>query len=258
VIVMAVTPLADAGLPVAVTVDVPGSTLAPIDVKAMAGCWLSVTPPATAVTVWDPAPVELNVPVVTPVGSVVFAGCVIVLPLPVADSVTAIPLSGLPLPSLTVIVTVLLPPAVNDAGAAATVDCDAETWEAGFTMTAAVCVIAVPLIVAETVFVPATVEVRVLVKTPLPFVVPEVGLSVLPVPVDATLTLWPLIVLPLPSLAVTLMVEDPLPAVNDVGAAETVEFVAETPPPPPPPEEWQAVLPESVYVLPATGTNLKA
>jgi hypothetical protein len=113
---------------------------------------------------------------------------------------------------------------------------------------------------AEIVLPSATVDVNVLVKTPLPFVVPELGVKVLPDPVDVRLTYDPLSRLLLPSRAVTVIVEEPDPAVNDVGLAETVEFVAETGPgpPPPPPEEWQAVLPESVYVFPATGMNFQA
>ena len=98
-------------------------------------------------------------------------------------------------------------------------------------------VIAVPLIVAEIVLPWATVDVKVLVKTPLPFVVPELGVNVLPDPVDVRLTLDPLSRLLLPSRAVTVIVEEPDPAVNVVGEAATVEFEAETPPPPPPPEE---------------------
>jgi len=43
---------------------------------------------------------------------------------------------------------------------------------AGVTVTVAVCVIATPLIVAETIFDSAPVELSVPVATPLPFVVP--------------------------------------------------------------------------------------
>jgi len=155
-------------------------------------------------------------------------------------------------------VMVLLPPAVNEVGDAPTVEFAADTFDAGFTVTDAVWVIAVPLMFAEIVLPSATVDVNALVNTPLPLVVPELGVRVFPDPVDARVTLAPLIVLPLPSFAVTVIVDEPLPAVNDVGLAETVEFEADTPPPPPPPDEWQAVLPESVYVFPATGTNFQA
>ncbi len=107
--------------------------------------------------------------------------------------------------------------------------------------------IAVPLMVAEMVFVSATVDVSLLVKTPLLLVAPDAGVSVLPLPDAASVTFAPPIVLPLASLAVTVMVDNPLPAVKEVGAAATVELPAETPEPPPPlPAEWQGVLPESV------------
>src|SRR5690242_1819040 len=112
---------------------------------------------------------------------------------------------------------------------------------------------------AEIAFPSATVDVNVLVKTPLPFVVPELGLSVLPDPVDVRVTGNPPSRLLLASRAVTVIVDDPLPAVKDVGLAETVEAEGSTGPgPPPPPEEWQAALPESVYVFPATGMNFQA
>src|SRR5574342_260576 len=104
----------------------------------------------------------------------------------------------------------------------------------------------VPSIVADTSLPSATLEVRMLVKAPLPSVVPAIGVRVLPPPDAAMVTLAPLTEAPLPSFAVTVIVEEPLPAVNDAGAAWTVEVAADTPPPPPPPEKWQAVLPESV------------
>src|SRR5262245_3001105 len=219
----------------AATVDCPALTGPAVTVTT--GCWLMVTPPATAVMVWEPAPVELNVPVAMPLLFVLDDGWVSVLPLPVADRVTVIPLSGLPLPSLTVTVMVLFPPATNDGVAATTVDFDAETEDAGLTVTVAVWLMPVPSIVAEIVLVSATVEVNVLVNTPLPLVVPEIWLKEFPEPVDARLTFAPLIVLPLPSFAVTVIVDELAPAVNEVGEAATVEFEAETPPPPPPPEE---------------------
>ena len=81
---------------------------------------------------------------------------------------------------------------------------------------------------------------------------------VLPEPVTESTTVAPLTGLPLTSFAVTVIVEDPLPAANEVGAAETVELVAETPLLPLLPAEWHGVLPESLYVLPATGTNFQA
>src|SRR5512144_352368 len=95
----------------------------------------------------------------------------------------------------------------------------------------------VPSIVADTSLPSATVDVRMLVKAPLPSVVPEVGVRVLPLPEAARITLAPATGFPLASFAVTVMVEEPLPAMNDAGAARTVEVVGETPPPPPPPPE---------------------
>jgi hypothetical protein len=67
------------------------------------------------------------------------------------------------------------------------VDVVAET-AAGVTVTGAVCVIATPLMVTETVFPSATVELKVPVTTPLPFVVPD-GVIVLPPPLAEKTTL---------------------------------------------------------------------
>src|SRR2546430_17366774 len=78
-----------------------------------------------ALTVFAPAAVELNEPVICPPALVVRTGWVSVLPVAgVTKSVTVAPLTGLPLASRTVTVMVLGPaPAVTVAGAAATVDC---------------------------------------------------------------------------------------------------------------------------------------
>jgi len=120
-------------------------------------------------------------------------------------------------------------PAVIDGGAAATVDCDAET-PPGVTLTEAVCVTATPLIVAETVLLPATVEPRVPVAAPLAFVVPTGCVSVFPaVGVAARTTVAPSMRFPSASLAVTVTVEGAPPAViGDV--AVTVDWDAETAP----------------------------
>src|SRR5207249_845775 len=141
-----------------------------------------------AETVFVPATVELKVPVATPVASVEPAGCASVFPLPVAASTTVAPLIGLPVASLavTVIVDVALPVAI-DAGAAVRVDCAADTGP-GATVTVAVCVMAVPLAVAETVLVPAPVELMVPVATPVASVVPLGWVRVLPLPVAASTT----------------------------------------------------------------------
>jgi len=187
-------------------------------------------PLAVADTVLVPAPAELSVPVATPLASLVPLGCVRVLPLPVAASTTVAPLIGLPLASRTVTVIVALPlPAVSDAGAAATEDCDADTG-AGLTVIVAVCVISVPSIVADRVFASATVELKLPVATPLALVVPLGCVSVFPLPVAASTTVAPLIGLPLASLAVTVIVALPLPAVSDVGEAATLDCAIETGP----------------------------
>jgi hypothetical protein len=192
----------------------------------IAGCWFSATLFTVAVTVLLPAAVELSVPVVTPDASVA-PGCVIVFPDPVAASVTVAPGIGFPTPSFTVTVIVettepLL--AVIIAGETATVDCDADTLPT-VTVTVSVCVTATPSIVADTVFVPGSVELSVPVATPLPFVVPLGCVSVFPVPVAANTTVEPLIGFPNPSFAVTVMVDFTLPvlAVMLVGDMLTVD-----------------------------------
>jgi hypothetical protein len=91
-------------------------------------------------------------------------------------------------------------------------------------------VIATALIVAETVFPSATVELSVPVATPLAFVVPAGCVSVLPVPVAANTTVAPEIGLPPASRAVTVIVEVSLPAVMEVGVAATVDWAASTAP----------------------------
>jgi len=113
--------------------------------------------------------------------------------------------------AVTVIVEVPLPAAIGDV--ALSVDRVAETAPA-FTTTVAVWVIATELIVADTVFDPAAVELRVPVATPLAFVVPTGWVSVFPaVGVAASVTVAPSIGFPFASRAVTVMVDVPLPAV---------------------------------------------
>jgi hypothetical protein len=100
-----------------------------------------------------------------------------------------------------------------------------EAAAAAFTVTDAVGVIATELIVADTVFAPAPVELNVPVATPLALVVPTGCVSVFPVPVAASTTVAPLIGLPPASFAVTVIVLalDPVLAVSVVGAATTVD-----------------------------------
>src|SRR2546425_165421 len=112
---------------------------------------------------------------------------------------------------------------------AATVDWAAETVPA-LTTTVAVWVTATELMVADTVFEPATVELRVPDATPLASVVPTGCPTVLPaVGAAAITTVAPWIGLPLASRAVTVIVDVPLPAViGDV--ALTVDCAADTAP----------------------------
>jgi hypothetical protein len=83
--------------------------------------------------------------------------------------------------------------------------------------------------VADTVFDSATSEVRVPVAMPSASVGPPGCVRVLPVPVADSTTVAPGIGLPNPSLAVTVMVEVPVPAaIGDV--AVTVDTLADTAP----------------------------
>jgi len=211
---------------VAATVDC-AAEIAPALTTTVA-VWVMATALIVADTVFDSAPVELRVPVVTPVALVVPVGCVRVLPVPVAARTTVAPAIGLPFASraVTVIVDVALP-TTTDVGEAATVDCAAETGPAT-TVTLAVCVIAVPLAVAETVFAPVTVELSVPVATPFASVVLLGWVRVLPLPVAVSTTVAPLIGVPLASFTVTVTVALPLAAVSDVGVAATVDCEADT------------------------------
>src|SRR5213594_2484839 len=171
---------------VAVTVDKDADTI-PAFTTTVA-IWVIATELIVAETVLEPAAVDDSVPVATPLASVVPTGCVRVFPaVGVAASVTVAPWIGLPLASfaVTVIVDVPLPAAIGDV--AVTVDCVPDTVPA-FTTTVAVGVIATALIVADTVFAWATVELSVPVATPLAFVGALGCVSVLPVPVAASTT----------------------------------------------------------------------
>jgi len=189
---------------------------------------VTATPLIVADTVFDSATVELSVPVATPLAFVVAPGCVTVLPVPLALSTTVAPATGLPSASraVTVIVDVPLPAVIGVV--AATLDCAPETVLA-CTMTVAVCVIATPLIVADTAFDSATAELNVPVATPSPLVGPVGWVSVFARPVAARTTVAPGIGLPKPSLAVTVIVDVPVPAaIGDV--AVSVDWPAETGP----------------------------
>src|SRR5204863_87749 len=227
----AVTVIVDVPLPavigdVALTVDWLADT-APAFTTTVAVCVIA-TALIVAEIVFDSASVDASVPVATPLAFVVVAGCVSVLPDPVAASTTVAPGMGLPFASraVTVIVDVPLPAVIGDV--ALTVDWLADTVPA-FTTTVAVCVIATALIVAEIVFDSASVDASVPVATPLAFVVVAGCVSVLPDPVAASTTVAPGMGLPFASRAVTVIVDVPLPAViGDV--ALTVDWLADTVP----------------------------
>src|SRR5437773_1121343 len=174
---------------VALTVDWPAET-GPAFTTTVA-VWVTPIPSIVAEIVLDSASVDASVPVATPLASVVPAGCVSVLPAPVAAGTTVAPCTGLPLASraVTVIVELPLPAAIGDV--APTVDCAADTGPA-FTTTVAVCVTATPSIAADTVFDPAAVELRLPVTTPLASVVPSGCVTVFPaVGVAASVTVAP-------------------------------------------------------------------
>src|SRR5881296_1187350 len=227
----AVTVIVELPLPAAIgdvapTVDCAADT-GPAFTTTVAVCVMA-TPSIVAEIVLDSARVDDNVPVASPLAFVVAAGCVRVLPPPVAASTTVAPCTGLPLASraVTVIVEVPLPAVIGDV--ALTVDWLADTVPA-FTTTVAVCVIATALIVADTVLDSAVVELSVPVATPLAFVVVTGCVSVLPDPVAASTTVAPGIGLPFASRAVTVIVDVPLPAaIGDV--APTVDCAADTGP----------------------------
>src|SRR5207302_7951774 len=214
---------------VALTVDWPAET-GPAFTTTVA-VWVIATALMVADAAFEPAAVELKVPVTTPLASVVPSGCVSVFPaVGVAASVTVAPSIGFPLASraVTVMVDWLDPLDALIGEVAVTVDCAADTAPA-FTTTVAVCVIAAALIVAEIVFDSASVDDSVPVATPLAFVVAAGCVSVLPDPVVASTTVAPWIGLPFASRAVTVIVELPLPAaIGDV--ALTVDCAADTGP----------------------------
>src|SRR6266487_3559670 len=226
----AVTVIVDVPLPavigdVAATLDCAPETV--LAVTTTVAVCVTGTVLMVADTVFDSATIELRVAVATPSAPVGPLGCVRVFPVPVADTTTVVPATGLPHPSLavTVIVEVPRPAAIGDV--ALSVDRVAETAPV-FTTTVAVWVIATPLIVADTVFDPAAVELSVPVATPLAFVVPTGCVSVFPsVGVAASTTVAPSIGLPLASFAVTVIVEVPLPAAIGV-VAVTVDWPADT------------------------------
>src|SRR5712692_1278055 len=173
---------------VAATVDCTAET-APAFTTTVA-VWVIATALIVAETVFDSAAVDERVPVTTPLTLVVPTGCVSVFPVPDAARTTVAPWIGLPFASraVTVIVEPVPPAVIGDV--AATVDTLADTAPA-FTTTVAVCVTATALIVADTVFDPAAVELKLPAAIPLAFVVPTGWVRVFPVPVAARTTVAP-------------------------------------------------------------------
>src|SRR5512143_1008531 len=108
----------------ALTVEVPA--FGPAAVTVSEGFCVSVIPPATAVTVLEPALVAATLPEATPLPSVVAAGWVTTSPTTDDDSVTEMPLRGFPRPSFTVTVMAELPPAVKLGVPTTTVESVAE------------------------------------------------------------------------------------------------------------------------------------
>src|SRR5438093_2020599 len=155
----------------AVTVDCAADT-APAFTTTVA-VWVTPIPSIVAEIVFDSAWVDDNVPVATPLAFVVAAGCVSVLPPPVADRITVAPATGLSSASraVTVIVEALAPFEAVIGDVAATLECPPETVLA-CTTTVAVCVMARELIVAETVLDSASVDDRIARATPRAFVGP--------------------------------------------------------------------------------------
>src|SRR5881396_1832405 len=191
----AVTVIVDVPLPavigeMAVTVDCAADT-APAFTTTVA-VWVTPIPSIVAEIVLDSARVDASVPVATPLAFVAVAGCVSVLPPPVADRITVAPATGLSSASraVTVIVEALAPLEAVIGDVAATLECPPETVLA-VTTTVAVCVIATVLMVADTVLDSATSELSVPVATPLAFVGPPGCVSVFVRPVAARTTVAP-------------------------------------------------------------------
>src|SRR5207247_131594 len=187
---------------VALTVDWLADTV-PAFTTTVAVCVIA-TALIVAEIVLDSASVDASVPVVTPLALVVVAGCVSVLPDPVAASTTLAP--GIELPFASRPVTVIAYPTrrSSDLDVALTVDWLADTVPA-FTTTVAVWVTPIPSIVAEIVLDSASVDASVPVVTPLALVVAAGCVRVLPPPVAASTTVAPCTGLPLASRAVTVI-----------------------------------------------------
>jgi len=128
----------------AVTVDWDADTVPAVTVTG-AVCVIATVLIVAAID-FAPVLVELNVAVMTPVASVVPVAGVRVFPVPpVAVRFTLAPPITLPLASRAVTVIVDEPPAGIEVGAAATVDCDADTAPAPSAIAPDVAGVSVPL-----------------------------------------------------------------------------------------------------------------
>jgi hypothetical protein len=214
-----------------VGVPPPGATAPTVKVTVTAwpttegsGVWLAIV---VAVPAWFTVCATPDDVLVVKLASPAYVATRFFVPAVVGVSVQ-VPVATVPLqlavPSLTFTLPVGVPPAE------VTVKLTATPWPttdgfgvcvvidvvvpAGLTVTVAVCVIATPLIVAETVLDPAAVELRVPVATPVPSVVAAGCVRVFPVVgAAASATVAPPIGFPFPSRAVTVIVEVPVPTV---------------------------------------------
>jgi hypothetical protein len=220
----------------ALTVEVVADT-APMTNVTLAVCvTVIVSVVSVAVSVLVPAVAERTVPVVCPAALVGAAGWTIVSVAPREEAnVTLLPLTGLPLASRNVIVSVdvATPSAVTVVGLALTVEVAADTAPT-VNVTAAVWVMtrASVVSVAVSVLVPAVVERTVPVVWPAALVT-AAGCPIVSVAPreEANVTVLPATGLPLASRNVMVSVEVVVPsATTVVGAAATVEVAADTAP----------------------------
>ena len=116
-------------------------------------------------------------------------------PVPVAASTTVAPGTGLLNSSSAVPVMVETPDPAVIGDVAVTVERTGDTG-AGMTVTAAVCVMSTVFTRADTVFASALVELSVPVATPFASDGPTGGVTVFPVPVTDSVTVFPLTTLP--------------------------------------------------------------
>jgi hypothetical protein len=181
------------------------------------------------VTVFDPAADAVKVAVYVPsLLSVTLPIAPMFVPLPRAKATVNPPVvSGVPLASLAVRVTVLVPPVATEAGFTVTVDCPRSAVPVdAVTVIGAVDVTAWPPIVAAMVLLPAVLAVNVAVYVPsllsVTFpIVPTVG----PVPRTKATVAPPVVSgVPLASFAVRVTVLVP-PIATEAGEAVTVDCV---------------------------------